>query len=313
MLSQALIINKRYGMTKLSLAGALTAAVIAAAPAFADNVTIETATGPVEVASSPEKVAAFDIAAIDTLSALGVAPAGVPDKLYVGYLADLADNAQPVGTLFEPDLEALAGLAPDLIVVGGRSAKQVAALSPVAPTIDMTIGTDLIEDAKARLTAYGQLFGTQEKAAELADNLQSKLDGLQAAAKDQGKALIVMTNGPKVSAYGAGSRFGWMHSAVGIPEAHENLDPETHGDAISFEFIAETNPDWLFVIDRGAAIGEEGSAKATLDNPLVAGTTAGKKGQIVYLSSAPLYIAGGGYQSLTGTMDELLAAMAASK
>jgi iron complex transport system substrate-binding protein len=117
-----------------------------------------------------------------------------------------------------------------------------------------------------------------------------------------------MTNGPKVSAYGRGSRFGWLHSALDLPEAFENLTPEVHGDAVSFEFIAEVNPDWLIVVDRSVAIGEKSSAQTTLDNPLVAGTTAAENDQIIYLSAAPLYIAGGGYTSLLTTLGEMTAA-----
>ena len=67
---------------------------------------------------------------------------------------------------------------------------------------------------------------------------------------------------------------------------------------ISFEYIKEKNPDWLFVLDRSAAIGEEGkAAKDVLDNPLVAESTAWKKGQVVYLDSSA-YLAAGGAQQL---------------
>ena len=66
-----------------------------------------------------------------------------------------------------------------------------------------------------------------------------------------------------------------------------------HGQAISFEFILKTNPDWLFVLDRDAAIGREGaSASKLLDNPLVNATKAAKKKQIVYLNSANWYLLG---------------------
>jgi iron complex transport system substrate-binding protein len=83
-----------------------------------------------------------------------------------------------------------------------------------------------------------------------------------------------------------------------------------HGDAISFEFIAEVDPDWLIVVDRGAATGAEGpSAAETLNNPLVAGTKAAKAGQVVMLNAADLYIAGGGYQALMENLAELLAAL----
>lgn len=293
---------------RLALAFGLALATPALAPpALATDVTIATARGDVALAP-PARLAVFDIAALDTIAALGVSPAGVPDKLYVDYLAQGTTGAAPVGTIFEPNLEALASLGPDLIVIGSRSSTQMEALSPLAPTIDMTIGADLLADARARLLAYGTLFGKPDTAAELAAALDARLAAVQAAAAGRGRALILMTNGPKIAAYGKGSRFGWLHAALDIPEAHENLNPETHGDAVSFEFIAETNPDWLIVVDRGAAIGEGSSARATLDNPLVNGTTAAQQGQIIYLNPTPLYVAGGGYTSVMGTLDELLAA-----
>lgn len=281
---------------------------LGAAPVLAEPVEIATARGPVHLEAAPQRVVAYDVAAIDTLGALGVAPVGVPEKLYVDYLARGA--ATPVGTLFEPDLETLSGLAPDLIIVGGRSVAKYDAVAQVAPTIDMTIGTDVVADARARLAAYGLLFGREGEAAELAGALDAKIDAVRAAAAGKGDALIVLTNGPKVSAYGRGSRFGWIHDAVGLPEAYPALVPETHGDAISFEFIAEVDPDWLIVVDRGAAVGAEGaSARETLDNPLVAGTKAAKAGHVVYLNAANLYIAGGGYRALMGNLDELLVAL----
>lgn len=290
------------------LGRAATLLCLATLPAWADEITISTATGESTVPANPATIAVLDIAAIDTLAALGVVPQGVPDKLYVPYLQDLAGQATVVGTLFEPDLEALATLAPDLIIAGGRSSTQVEPLSQLAPTVDMTIWEDVVGEGRARIATYGTLFDKADAAAELTASLDAKLAETKAAAAGKGKALIVQANGPKISAYGAGSRFGWIHSALGLPEAHEKLNPDTHGDSVSFEFIAEVNPDWIIVIDRAAAIGEQASASDTLNNPLVAGTTAGQKGQIVYLSSTPIYIAGGGYTSMMTTLDELLTA-----
>ncbi|ETD82626.1 siderophore ABC transporter substrate-binding protein [Rhodobacter capsulatus] len=292
-------------MKRFALAAALT---LAALPVLADPVTIATARGPVSLPAAPASVAVFDVAAADTLTALGVTPSGLPDKLYVQYLDPKA--AAPIGTLFEPDLEALSALAPDLIIVGARSAAQFDAVAQVAPAIDMSISADVVGDARARLAAYGALFGKEAKAAELATALDARIAALQAAATGKGDALIVLTNGPKISAYGRGSRFGWIHDTVGLPEAWPALKPEVHGDAISFEFIAEVDPDWLIVVDRGAATGAEGpSAAETLNNPLVAGTKAAKAGQVVMLNAADLYIAGGGYQALMDNLAELLAAL----
>lgn len=290
-----------------------TCAALALATPLMAEVTIETAQGPVTVAKTPETVAAYDVAAIDTLTALGVTPQGVIKPLFVPYLAEANSNAAVVGSIFEPDLEALNALSPDLVVVGGRSSKQLEPVSKIAPAVDMTIWGDVVGDGLKRLDAYGALFGKEDKAAELRTRFEASLAAAQEAVADEGRALILMTNGPKVTVYGAGGRFGWLHKALNLPEASEGIADSTHGEAISFEFIRETNPDILLVIDRAAAIGQEGeAAAAVLDNELVRETNAWKNGKVMYLDGAEVYISAGGIQSLTNTMDDLTAAFGGS-
>lgn len=281
----------------------------------AAEVEVTTATGPASVTVAPDKVVVLDLAAIDTLTALGVTIAGKPDIVPPAYLVDALADVPTVGTLFEPDFEALAAMAPDLVVAGGRSAGQVAALSAIAPTLDMTIaGDDLVADTGARLAAYGVIFDKADQAATLQAELDGKIAAARAAVKDKGNGLVLLTNGGKMAVYGHGSRFGWIHAALELPEADPGMKvADSHGEAISFEYVAEINPEWLLVIDRGAAVGQGGqAAAATLDNPLIAGTNAAKKGQIIYLDPASMYLAGGGLQSLSGTLDQLTAAFGAA-
>ncbi|WP_245418228.1 siderophore ABC transporter substrate-binding protein [Cohaesibacter haloalkalitolerans] len=282
----------------------------AATQVSAAEITVDTAREPVTFAAQPEKVVVMDIAALDTMDALGVTPVGVPNKLYVQYLNHLEGKAEPIGSLFEPNFEAINALQPDLAVIGGRSAKQYEALEKVAPTIDMTIsGADMVGQAKKRLESYGALFNKRDKAAELEMAFDAKLAEAKAAVKGKGNALIILANGPKISTYGASGRFGWIHDAVGLPEAISTIEDATHGEAVSFEFIRDVNPDWLLVIDRSAAIGASGdAASTTLDNALVHETKAWKAGQVVYLDAANIYIASGGIQSMTHTINEIIKA-----
>lgn len=288
-------------------------AALLASTALAAEVRIDTAQGSVSLPEAPAKVAVLDLGAADTMMALGVTPRAVPDKLYIDHLQPLAQGAAPVGTLQEPNLEKLAEVGPDLIVVANRSAVKRDAVAQVAPAIDMTVdGARLIDDAKARLTAFATLFGKQAEGEALLATLDGKLAAVRAAGKDKGRALVVLTNGPKMSAYGEGSRFGWLYDVTGLPQVGVALDASAnHGDAISHEFIAQANPDWLFVLDRGAAIGaDEPSAQATLDNELVRRTNAWKNGNVVYLPADNVYLAPGGYTALSETLDALTAALA---
>ncbi|MEY9532129.1 iron complex transport system substrate-binding protein [Sinorhizobium fredii] len=294
-----------------SLAGLLGLALVGGASA-AD---ISTATGKISIETSPAKIAVFDIAAIDTLDALGVKIAGLPSNLYLPELAHLKDGSAIVGDIFEPNLEALSELQPDLIIVGGRSSTQVEATSQVAPTIDMTMdGDTLLQQAKDRLAAYGALFGKRAEAETAARELDAVVEKAHAAIAGKGKALIVMTNGPKVTAYGPGSRFGWVHAALDLPPAVPDVEAATHGEAVSFEFIRKANPDWLLVLDRAAAIGsEDQNARTTLDNELVAETTAWKKSQVIYLPAGDFYIAAGGVQAMSRVFTAITNAYSGAK
>ncbi|SMC95071.1 siderophore ABC transporter substrate-binding protein [Rhizobium sp. RU36D] len=294
---------------------ALALSALAFSPISARAIEIETATGRVDIAKTPEKIAVFDLAAIDTLDRIGVTISGLPSKLYISEFERLTQGAETVGDIFEPDLEALSALDPDLIIVGGRSSTKLEAVTKVAPAVDMTLyGEDLIAQAKQRLATYGALFARQAEAEKAAAEFDAKLATTKAAVAGKGKALIIMTNGPKVTAYGPGSRFGWVHAALDLPAAVPDVEAANHGEAVSFEFIAKANPDWLLVLDRAAAIGSgEQAARATLDNELVAGTTAWKKGQVIYLPSAEFYIAAGGIQSTERVLAAISEAFAAAK
>lgn len=72
------------------------------------------------------------------------------------------------------------------------------------------------------------------------------------------------------------------------------------------------NPDWLFVIDRDAGVGENtGAAAALLDNELVNQTTAAQEGQIIYLDPQAAYITMHGYEGLMLLLDQVLEGLTA--
>ena len=101
-----------------------------------------------------------------------------------------------------------------------------------------------------------------------------------------------------------------MHDVFGIKPADPELQVATHGQAVSYEYILETNPDWIFVVDRDAAIGQQAQpAAALLDNELVRQTKAWKDGHVVYLDSAKLYLTASGLKSQQDIVDQLAQAL----
>ena len=286
---------------------------LAAVPALAQT-SVKHAHGTTVVPAAPKSVLVFDMASFDTLQALGVDVKGVPDAKFPPQLAKYAGKQYiKVGSLFEPNYEAVNAAKPDLIIIGGRSAAKYADLAKLAPTIDLTID---VKDYPAAVYANAQtlarIFGKEAQAKTLIDRAQASVAALKQEASRAGKGMTLLTTGGKMSAYGPGARFGAVvHDSFGIPAAQARLNISNHGQAISNEFILQTNPDWLFVIDRDAAIGREGaSAQRMLDNELVRQTTAWKKQQVVYLDAVNWYVLGGaGLTSLQANVDQLTAAL----
>ena len=279
------------------------------------TVTVDTARGDIDLAMNPSPLVVYDMTLLQDLAALDVAVDGAPSDLPLDNLhSETQPDPEEVGTLFEPDLEALNAMQPQAILVGSRMAEKYDELANIAPTLDMTIDTaNIYESSKQRLHDLGALFGKSAEAAKLQNDIDSLITEAKAVTKDSGTGLVVMVNGNKMSVYGADSRYGFIHNVVNVPIADDQIKDGRHGQPISFEYLQKTNPDWLFVVDRSAAIGEDSlGAKAVLDNPLVAQTTAWQKDQVVYLSPDS-YLAFGGYYQWIQDLTTIKNAFASAK
>lgn len=265
------------------------------------TVRIETERGRLDVRTNPQRIAVYDWAALDTLHQLGVPIGASTEKVMVDYLAPVFEKTQQVGTLFEPNYEKLSAYQPDLIITGGPGAVAYDELAKIAPTIDMTIDNQNIRDsAKARLDAFGQIFNKQSQANQLKTQIDQSFAKARQGAQGMGSAMVVSITGRKISAMSPQSRLAsWIHQDIGMASADKNLKNSAHGQLVSFEYIRDNNPDWIFVLDRTSSLGEKGDAAIdVLNNPLVNQTTAWKKSQIIIMPNANYIVAGGVKQLL---------------
>lgn len=295
----------------LSACGAETAATADAAPEPA-NVTVEHAQGSTEVPVNPETVYTFDLGALDTLDALDVDVDGVPTANFPESLSKYAgDDYAKIGSMKEPDFEAISEGAPDLIIISGRTAGAYEELSKIAPTIDVSVDqTDSMASFQEVTGTLGTIFDKEELAREKLDAIDGHIEETKASAADAGTGLIVMTSGGEMTAYGAGSRFGIIHDVLGVAPVAEIKSEGKHGESITAEYIATQNPDHLFVIDRDIAVGQSGeAASAVIDNELVNGTSAAKNGNITMLDASSWYLVGYGLSNVDSMVSAVQTAL----
>ena len=82
--------------------------------------TVEHAMGATDIPARPERVVVLDTGELDSVLSLGVTPVGAVttavSQAFLSYLAEGAADVEVVGTIAEPNLEAIAALQPDLIL-----------------------------------------------------------------------------------------------------------------------------------------------------------------------------------------------------
>lgn len=272
--------------------------------------------GETSVKVNPERVISFDFGALDTLDALGIDVVGVPKEGTIpSYLDKYAsDEYASVGSLKEPDFEKINELQPDLIIISARQVELYEEFQELAPTIYLGIDeTNYVQSFKENSEMIGQIFNKEAEVEEELAKVEASIKALNEKTASLDKnALVVLANEGTVSAYGPSSRFGLIHDVFGIKPVDENIEVSRHGMSIDFDYIFKQNPDYLFVVDRGAVVttgGGGNSAKEVIENDIIKETKAYKEGNIVYLDPNYWYLSGGGLVSvaeMVKSIDEAL-------
>lgn len=298
-----------------ALTGCGQAAKSADTTASTSTITVTHTQGTTELAKAPDRIVVFDFGSLDTLRALGLADkvVGLPKGgVLPNELKEFADAKYAnVGTLFEPDYEAINKLKPDLVIVGFRSAKTYPEMSKHFKTIDVTYTYDksFYDSVAYAAQIVGVATGTSSAVDEKLGTLKTAIAATKAK-NPGGSAMVLMTTAGKVTLHGGASRYAAIHRDFGFPAAVPEVQEAPHGDPVSFEAIQKANPAYLFVIDRDAAIGESGAAaKQVLDNELVRSTPAWMNDNVIYLTGSRWYVTMHGLDNARAMVDEVAAAL----
>ena len=208
-------------------------------------------------------------------------------------------------------MEAVMACEPDIIFIGGRLSASYDALSEIAPVVYLSTDSELgvVESVRKNATTIAGIFGLEAQVEEKMADFSDRISALQEISKDKTAIVGLVTSGG-FNVLGNDGRCSLIGREVGFNNigVDANIDTSTHGNEASFEFVVEKNPDYIFVMDRDAAIATEGAklAQEIVENELVMGTDAYKNGNIVYLAHpAVWYTAEGGITALDIMLQDL--------
>jgi len=250
-------VARRTALLALVTAGAVLAGCGTDTPAPAaqpeeSSRTVEHALGSTEVVGTPERVVVLDSGELDAVTALGVVPVGAVET--EGLLDELAathgfdaDDVTIVGSIAEPDLEAVAALQPDLILTNAvRHEALHEQLSALAPTVQ---AAELGAVWQENFLLHAEALGRTEQAEEIFADYERRVDEIGAAWGDPAGtevAVLRFMGGDQIRAYARGSFVGSVLADVGFtwPAALDSTENRVELTAESLDLVTSDVVFW---------------------------------------------------------------------
>ncbi|USD63288.1 ABC transporter substrate-binding protein [Vibrio sp. SCSIO 43140] len=205
--------------------------------------------GTVEINKAPKRVVVLDWALAESVLALGVTPIASADvKGYQDWVGSptMPSEVTDVGSRREPNLELIASLKPDLILMSGHLAPAYEKLNAIAPTLVMSIYNDKkqpYQNAKTLVITLGDVFERPEQAQQLVDETNQKLaqNGEQVAKMNNGKPFIMVRfiGDRHIRVHSAGSLMNDTISAMSLENSWQGPTNSWGFSSASVEQLAQ--------------------------------------------------------------------------
>lgn len=226
----------------------------------------------------PQKVVGMSGSINEMLLAIGVTPAGVTAGM--DYPPEAA-NLPNIGSGYQPDLEALAALAPDLIIADGQLNMTIMdKLKAIAPTI--AVMTLKVSDVPANVRLLGQATWHDTSAEYVAKSYDDfiKLAGTLGKAQ-KGPSILIIVGTLDQPNYGKSSTYlGDMAAILGatnIADGKADAGPFPGYTQLTTEEIVAADPAMIFTITQGASTS---MAETMKTDPVWSALTAVKNGKV---------------------------------
>ncbi|WP_434774783.1 ABC transporter substrate-binding protein [Pseudomonas oryzihabitans] len=225
---------------------------------------VEHVVGSTTLLRAPQRVAVISTGQLDAALSLGVIPAGTTRvdnrDLAPGYLRTAFASRAPeleamvdLGSRQAPDLEALARLAPDLIVLNRTVLKAggLELFSRIAPTV-VARGTG--GNWRPDFLLLADALGRRQQAERLLADLDRDLAGMtQRLGTHPPSASLLFSSGARLRLMGADSFAGGLLQAMGVIRPAAQRFKGTSRD-VSTELLDLADADWLFYAEQGTAL-----------------------------------------------------------
>jgi iron complex transport system substrate-binding protein len=210
-------------------------------------VTLDSPGGKVVLDQRPERIVSLSPTATEMLFAIGAGGQVVAVDSNSNYPEEAPKTDL---SAYQPNLEAIAGYKPDLVVYSDDPGELAAGLGKLGiPALQQPAATRL-DDTYAQLDQLGRATGHQAEAGQLTATMRAEIEKIAAAARPE-RPLTYYHELDK-NLYTATSKtfIGQLYDQLGMKNIADAADKEASGyPQLSAEYVIKSDPDLIFLAD----------------------------------------------------------------
>ncbi len=242
-------------------------------------VEVSDANGAVTIETMPESIVSLSSTATEMLFAIGAGEQVVAVDEFSTYPPEA-----PITDLsgFTPNLEAIVGYDPDLVVISFDPGELVSGLQAVGvPTLLLPTALSL-DDSYTQLEVLGAATGHVGEAAEVVAQMQADIDEIVATTSIPAGVTFYHEVDETLFSASSSSFIGQIYGLLGLTNIADEADPTGSGfPQLSSEYIVSQDPDMIYLADVDFGVTPESLS----ERPGWAEMTAVQNGAIVPLDS----------------------------
>lgn len=220
-------------------------------PAAAFPVTVTAANGEVTVAERPEAIVSLSPSLTEMLYAIGAGDQVAAVDQYSNH-----PDGTPVTDMsgFRPNLEAIIGYEPDLVVLASDRDGIVAAIEATGVTTLLLPSAPSVDDVLDQVGILSAATGHPDSGAELVDQISGDLDALAAEAEGSEPLTYYYELSDSHHSATSDSFIGSLLLLIGLESIADGVDPAAGAfPQLSAEAILDADPDLILVAGTGSA------------------------------------------------------------
>jgi len=240
-------------MKRFSSLAALTALLLTSAAcrddATSENTTADTtaATTADATVDAPQAIVSLSPSSTELLFAIGAGEQVIAVDEYSDYPAEALEKPHDLSG-FEPNVEAIAALNPDLVVMESTQVQEQ--LEALGITVFVGLAPATFDDLYTQIEQLGAATGHIAEAAELVGQMQTDIAAALAAVPAQPQPLTIYHElDPTFYSVTSNSFIGQVYTLFGLSNIADGVEPGNDYPQLNAEYIISAAPDVIFLAD----------------------------------------------------------------